>query len=68
MLKLPHKKSQKATADEKVWAIKNSLTDQQIDEAGERWLNHPKPYMTLAKALACAAKQTSEQPKRSNDK
>jgi len=35
--------------------MKNSLTEQEMDEAGERWSNHKGPYMTLAETLAHAA-------------
>jgi hypothetical protein len=49
-----------------VAVIKNSLTEQEMHEAGKRWVNHKGPYMTVAQTLAYAAeraKQKSTQPK-----
>lgn len=41
--------------------IKNSLSEQEMDEAGERWVNHQGPYMTVAETLAYAAERTKQQ-------
>ena len=59
MLKSAPKKP-KPQAEQKVWVMKNSLTEQEMDEAGERWVNHKGPYMTLAETLAHAAKRAKK--------
>lgn len=40
-----------------VAVIKNSLTDEEMDKAGEQWVNHQGPYMTVAETLAYAAER-----------
>ncbi len=60
MLKLPrnpNKKAAAASAPKLVAVIKNNLTEQEMDESGEHWANHPGPYMTVAETLAYAAKR-----------
>lgn len=54
--KNPTKKAAKAAAAPKrIAVIKNSLTEQEMDEAGEQWANHQGPYMTVAETIAYAA-------------
>lgn len=59
MLKSAPKKPKRQTK-QKVWVMKNSLTEQEMDEAGERWVNHKGPYMTLAETLAHAAERAKK--------
>lgn len=60
MLKSAPKKKPKPQTEQKVWVMKNSLTEQEMDEAGERWVNHKGPYMTLAETLAHAAERAKK--------
>lgn len=60
MSKSANKPSQKPQIEQKIWVMKNSLTEQEMDEAGERWVNHQGPYMTLAETLAYAAKRDKQ--------
>ncbi len=53
----PNKKAAAATAPKLVAVIKNNLTEQEMDESGEHWANHPGPYMTIAETLAYAAER-----------
>ncbi len=53
----PNKKTAAASAPKLVAVIKNNLTEQEMDESGEHWANHPGPYMTVAETLAYAAKR-----------
>lgn len=46
-----HKK-QATAAPQYIAVIKNSMTDQEMDESGEAWANHQGPYMTLTEVLA----------------
>jgi len=58
MIELANKKRpEPQNNQEEVWMMKNSLTEQEMDEAGERWANHKGPYMTLAETLAHAAEK-----------
>ena len=52
-LKNQHKKP----APKLIAVIKNSMTAEEMDEAGEQWVNHQGPYMTLAETLAYAAER-----------
>ena len=63
MLKSAPKKPKPQTK-QKVWVMKNNLTEQEMDEAGERWLNHEGPYMTLAETLAHAAERAKKADQR----
>ncbi len=53
----PNKKAAAASAPKLVAVIKNNLTEQEMDESGEHWANHPGPYMTVAETLAYAAER-----------
>lgn len=55
--KNPNKKAAAASAPKLVTVIKNNLTRQEMDEAGEHWVNHKGPYMTVAETLAYAAER-----------
>jgi hypothetical protein len=55
--KNPNKKPANAAAPKLIAVIKNGLTEQEMDEAGQRWVNHQGPYMTVAETLAYAAKR-----------
>jgi hypothetical protein len=58
MLKSPRNPNKKAASAPKLVAvIKNNLTKQEMDEAGEHWANHPGPYITVAETLAYAAER-----------
>jgi hypothetical protein len=35
-----------------VAVIKNGHTDAELEEMGERWVNHQGPYLTLAETIA----------------
>lgn len=37
--------------------LKNSMSEQEMNESGEHWTNHQGPYMTVAETLAYAAKR-----------
>ena len=37
--------------------IKNRMTEQEMNESGEHWVNHKGPYMTVAETLAYAAER-----------
>lgn len=52
-----NKKSTTASAPKLVTVIKNNLTEQEMNEAGEHWVNHKGPYMTVAETLAYAAER-----------
>ena len=56
-----HKKQTTAAAPQYIAVIKNSMTDQEMDESGEAWANHQGAYMTLAEVLAIE-KAKQEQP------
>lgn len=56
----PNKKAATAPAPKLVAVIKNNLTEQEMDEAGERWVNHQGPYMTVAETLAYAAERAKK--------
>jgi len=56
MLKSPKTQPRKV-APKLVAVIKNSLTDEEMDKAGEQWVNHQGPYMTVAETLAYAAER-----------
>ena len=60
MIRSTPKKKSKLRTDQKVCVIKNSLTDQEMNEAGKRWINHKGPYMTLAETLAYAAERANQ--------
>ena len=58
MLKSPTNPNKKANKAPKLVAvIKNNLTEQEMDEAGEHWANHPGPYVTVTETLAYAAEK-----------
>jgi hypothetical protein len=60
MLKSPENPNKRAAsgANPKLIAvIKNGMTEQEMNESGEHWANHPGPYMTLAETLAYAAER-----------
>lgn len=60
MLKLPknpNKRAASGTAPRLITVIKNGMTEQEMNESGEHWANHPGPYMTLAETLAYAAER-----------
>jgi hypothetical protein len=58
MLKSPRNPNKKAAPAPKLVAvIKNNLTKQEMDQAGQHWANHPGPYMTVAETLAYAAER-----------
>lgn len=58
MLKTPNKATRKAIPKQ-VAVIKNSHTDEQLDQMEERWLAYKGPRLTLADVLAIEkAKQT----------
>lgn len=60
MLKSTKKPNRKTQTDQQVWVMKNNLSEQEMDEAGKRWLNHQGPYMTLAETLAHAAERAKQ--------
>ena len=61
MLKSPKNPNKKAASAPKLIAvIKNSLTEQEMDEAGEHWANHQGPYMTITETLAHAAERAKK--------
>lgn len=41
----------------RIAVIKNGMTEQEMNESGEHWVNHKGPYMTLAETLAYAAER-----------
>ena len=45
----------------RIAVIKNGMTDQEMDESEQAWLDHQGPYMTLAEVLAIE-KAKQEQP------
>ena len=51
MLKPPRNPNKKATP-KMVAVIKNGHTDAELDEMGERWVNHQGPYLTLGEVIA----------------
>ena len=58
MIKSPEKPNKKTASGPKLVAvIKNSLTEQEMDDAGKHWSNHQGPYMTVAETLAYAAER-----------
>ena len=58
MIKSLENPNKKTASDPKLVAvIKNSLTEQEMDEAGEHWSDHQGPYMTVAETLAYAAER-----------
>lgn len=59
MVKSPSKEP-KSQSKQKVWVMKNSLNEQEMDEAGERWVNHKGPYMTVAETLAHSAERAKQ--------
>jgi hypothetical protein len=44
----------------RIAVIKNGMTKQEMDEAGEHWVNHKGPYMTVSETLAYAAEKDEE--------
>ena len=53
-------KKPKPRPDPKIWVMKNNLTEGEMDEAGERWVNHERPYMTLAETIAYVAERAKK--------
>ncbi len=63
MLKSPKEPTKKGTP-KMVAVIKNGHTDAELKAMGERWVNHPGPYLTLAETIAIEkAKQASHSDK-----
>ena len=60
MCKAPKNPNKKA-ASKLVAVIKNNLTEQEMNEAGEHWANHKGPYMTVAETLAYATKNANRE-------
>ncbi|MCY7358947.1 MAG: hypothetical protein LH609_16110 [Rudanella sp.] len=53
MLKASNNKTTlKAARPRMVAVIKNGHTDAELEEMGERWVNHQGPYLTLAEVIA----------------
>ncbi len=60
MLKSPKKPTKKGIP-KMVAVIKNGHTDAELEEMGERWVNHKGPYLTLAETIAIEkAKQANQ--------
>ena len=64
MLKASNNKTTpKAARPRMVAVIKNGHTDAELEEMGERWVNHQGPYLTLAEVIAIEqAKQATKSP------
>ncbi|AUD07069.1 hypothetical protein [Spirosoma pollinicola] len=56
-LKNPNKRTASEAAPKLIAVIKNGMTEQEMNESGEHWVNHKGPYMTVAETLAYAAER-----------
>lgn len=55
--KNPKKRAASGAAPKLIAVIKNGMTEQEMNESGEHWVNHTGPYMTVAETLAYAAER-----------
>ena len=55
--KNPNKRAASGAAPKLIAVIKNGMTEQEMNESGEHWVNHKGPYMTVAETLAYAAER-----------
>lgn len=55
--KNPNKRAASEAAPKLTAVIKNGMTEQEMNESGEHWVNHKGPYMTVAETLAYAAER-----------